>query len=140
MQTDKTTESVVEFDKEMKALAGAKPIGAEELAAAKTRRMRGYTQQFESLGRIASEVSELWVRRLPMTELQREYDATAGVTLEQALAAAKKYAKPDAAGLLLVGDRAKIEPGLAQLKLREIVILDVEGKPVGAAPATKSSR
>jgi zinc protease len=140
VQTDKTSESVVEFDKEMKALAAARPISAEELAAAKTRRVRGYAQQFESLGRIASEVGELWVRGMPMTELQREFDATTAVTLEQVLAAVKKYVKPDSAGLLLVGDRAKIEPALGKLKLREIVILDSEGNPIAAAPATKSSR
>ncbi len=38
-----------EFDKEMKDLAGAKPISADELAVAKQRRMRGYAQRFESL-------------------------------------------------------------------------------------------
>ncbi len=52
VQTDKTAESVVEFDKELKDLAGARPINAEELAVAKQRRVRGYAQQFESLDRI----------------------------------------------------------------------------------------
>ena len=139
VQTDKTRESIVEFENEMKALAGGRPITEQELATAKTRRVRGYAQQFESLGRIASLVSELWVRDLPMTELQREYDATAGITLDQALAAVKKYVKPESAGLLLVGDRAKIEGPLRELKLREVVVLDVEGKPVTPSTAPNSS-
>ena len=67
-----------------------------------------------------------------MTELQREYDATGKVTLAQVLAAAKKYVLPGSASMLLVGDRAKIEAGLKALKLGEIVVLDVEGKPVVA--------
>jgi hypothetical protein len=33
--------------------------------------------------------------------------------------------------LLLVGDRAKIERGVSELKLGEVVVLDEEGKPVG---------
>jgi zinc protease len=140
VQTDKTRESVAEFDAELKALAGGRPISAEELATARVRRMRGYAQQFESLGRIASEVSELWIRGLPLAELQREYDATAAVTLEQVLGAVTKYVKPDAAGLLLVGDRARIEPALRELKLRDIVVLDVEGNPLGGAAGTKPSR
>ena len=39
VQTDKTSESVTEFDKEMKDLAGAKPISDDELAVAKARRV-----------------------------------------------------------------------------------------------------
>jgi len=132
VQTDKTSESVTEFDKELKALAGMTPISEDELATAKARRVRGYAQQFESLGRITNQISNLWALNLPMTELQREYDATAKVTLAQVLAAAKKYVLPGSASMLLVGDRAKIEAGLKALKLGEIVVLDVEGKPVVA--------
>ena len=91
VQTDKTSESVTEFDKELKALAGATPISDDELSVAKARRVRGYAQQFESLGRITNEISNLWALNLPMTELQREYDATGTITLDQVLAAAKKY-------------------------------------------------
>ena len=67
-----------------------------------------------------------------MTELQREYDATGKITLDQVLAAAKKYVQPASSSMLLVGDRAKVEPGLKALNLGEIVVLDVEGKPVAA--------
>ncbi len=135
VQTDKTRESVVEFDREMKALAGAKPITEQEFATARERRLRGYAQQFESLGRLSQQVGDNWILGLPPTELQREYDATNTASLAQTLAAAKKYAKPDAASLLLVGDRAKIEPAIRELQLGEIVVLDAEGKPVaGAAP------
>jgi len=132
VQTDKTSESVTEFDKELKALAGATPISDDELSVAKARRVRGYAQQFESLSRITNEISNLWALNLPMTELQREYDATGTVTLDQVLAAAKKYVLPASSSILLVGDRAKIEPGLKALNLGEIVVLDVEGKPVVA--------
>src|SRR4029078_1311409 len=40
VQTDKTSEAVTEFDREMKALAGAKPISEEEFAAARQTRGR----------------------------------------------------------------------------------------------------
>ncbi len=43
--------------------------------------------------------------------------------------AARKHAAADKAILLLVGDRAKIEPGVKELHLGEIVVLDTEGKP-----------
>ena len=136
VQTNKTKESVVEFDREMKALAGAKPISEEEFVTARERRLRGYAQQFESLGRLSQQVADNWILGLPATELQREYDATTSASLAQALAAAKKYAKPEAATLLLVGDRQKIEPGIRELQLGEIVVLDAEGKPVTGTGST----
>ena len=137
VQTNKTKESIVEFDKELKDLAGARPISAEELAVAKQRRVRGYAQQFESLDRITEEIANLWALGLPTAELQREYDATNGVTLEQIAAASKKYVQPAQASLLLVGDRAKIEAKVKALNLGEIVLLDNEGKPVAATGGTK---
>ncbi|MEO8431256.1 MAG: pitrilysin family protein [Acidobacteriota bacterium] len=130
VQTNKTRESIVEFDKELKGLAGSRPITEDEFAAARSKRVRGYAQAFEALGRINGQVADLWVDRLPTTELQREYDEAGKTTIAQATAAAQKYVKTDQAGLLLVGDRAKIESGLRELKLGEIVFLDPEGKPI----------
>ena len=66
-----------------------------------------------------------------MTELQREVDATGAATLAQVTAASKKYVAPDKRRLLLVGDLAKIEPGIRSLNLGEVVILDVEGRESG---------
>lgn len=129
VQTNKTKESVVEFDKELKGLAGAWPITAKELDDAKLNLLRGYAQQFETLGRIAGQVAELWGGDLPMEELQRISDGTAKTTLEETLATARKWADPSHVSLLLVGDVGKIRAGVEQLKLGEIVVLDVEGKP-----------
>ncbi len=137
VQTNKTKESIVEFDKEMKAIAGNKPISDDEFTVARVRRIRGYAQQFESYTRVAGLIADLWADHLPMTEFQREYDATNKATLPEVLAAARKYASPDKATLLLVGDRAKIEPGLKELNLGEIVLLDAEGKPVTAGSANR---
>jgi zinc protease len=130
VQTDKTKESVVEFVKEMDNLAGKKPISQAELTTAQQGRVRGYSQQFESLSRISGQIATLWSQGLPMTELQREVDATGSATMADVTAASKKYVTPDKLSLLLVGDLAKIEPGIRSLNLGEVVVLDVEGKPV----------
>jgi len=126
VQTDKTAESVVEFIRELDLLAGTKPITEDELESARATRIRGYAQQFESLMRIAGQIAELWSAGLSTDELQREIDETARVTLDECNRAAQRYAKPDRAILLLVGDRKKIAPGLEEL--RPIVELDVEGR------------
>jgi zinc protease len=133
VQTNKTKESVLEFDKELKALAGEKPITADEFTNAKQVKTRGYAQQFESYTRVAGQIADLWADRLPMSELQRAYDDTAKATLEATLSAAKKYVQPGRASIVLVGDRRNIEAGLRELKLGEIVFVDTEGRPVTAA-------
>jgi zinc protease len=127
VQTDKTAESLVEFVRELRELAGERPISEEELEDARSARSRGYSQQFETLGRIASQIGELWVLGMTPGELQREYDETLKASREEVLAAAQRYARPDEAILLLVGDLAQIEIPVRNLDLGEVVILDVEG-------------
>jgi zinc protease len=128
VQTNKTKESVTEFVKELKFFAGEKPITEKELMNAKANRIRGYAQQFESLGRLIDQVATLWSFGLPMSELQEETTGLERSTLASVNAAAKKYAVPTSTMMLLVGDRSKIEAGVRELKLGEIVILDAEGK------------
>ncbi len=130
VQTNKTKESVTEFVNELQGIAGKRPITAAELDSAKLVRVRGYAQQFESLGRIAGQVAQYWALGLPMSEIQREPEEIGKMTLEAVNGAAKKYAVPSRASLLLVGDAAKIEEGVRSLNLGEVVTLDVEGKPI----------
>jgi zinc protease len=137
VHTAKTKEAVVEFRKELEHIAGARPITEAEFGEARAGRVRGYAQGFESLSRIADQVASNWVNGLPMTELQREVDAAARVTVEQARAAAKQHVRVADSSLLIVGDRAKIEAGLRELKLGDIVLLDAEGKPASAAAASR---
>ncbi len=131
VQTNKTKESVVEFQKELKFIAGEKPVSEKELTDGRNTRVRGYAQQFESLDRVAGQVEQLWAIGLPMTELQREPDELKKVTREAVNAAAEKYATPSRATLLLVGDLSKIETGIRELKIGEVVIVDAEGKVPG---------
>ena len=130
VQSNKTSESVAEFDKELRALAGVRAITAEEFTSAKLTKARGYAQQFEAYSRVSGQIAALWALGLPMSELQREYDETVKADLAATIAAAKKYASPERATLLLVGDRGAIEAGVRGLKLGEVVVVDVEGRPV----------
>ena len=139
VQTDKTSESVAEFDKEMKNLAGAKVITEEEFAQAKQTKVRGFAQAFESYGRVGTQIERLWGLGLPMTELQNEYDEASKATLAGALAAAKLHARPERASMILVGDRAKIEAKVRDLKVGEVVVVDTEGRPASAGGAGSSS-
>ncbi len=130
VQTDKTKESAVEFVKELKFIAGEKPISEKEFSAARLTKIRGYAQQFEAYGRITGQITDLWLFGLPMTAMQAETDEIGKLQIAAVNAAAAKYAAPAGTSILLVGDLSKIEAGIRELNLGEIVILDVEGKPV----------
>lgn len=129
VQTNKTKESVVEVVKEFKDLGGAKPISEKELDDARANRIRGYAQKFETLDNVAGAIAEAWWYGLPMTELARLPQGLSKTTLAEVNAAAKKYAVPERSSILLVGDLAKIEPGVKELNVGEIVHLDAEGNP-----------
>jgi zinc protease len=136
VQTDKTAESVAEFKKELDALAGTRPISADEFANAKNVMSRGYAQRFESYSRIAGQIADLWALGLPMAELQREFDETTKANLGATLAAAKEYARPDRASIVVVGDRAKIEARLRGLQAGDVVVVDSEGRAVAGTAAS----
>ena len=130
VQTDKTRESIVEFVNELKNFAGDRPVTEDELASARLQKVRGYSQRFESLSRVNDQVLDLWTWGLPMTELQEEPERLQKATLAAVNAAAAKYAAPATASLLLVGDLARIESAVRELKIGDVVRLDVEGRPV----------
>ncbi len=129
VQGDKTRESVVEFVNELRNLQGNGPITERELSEAKANKIRGFAQQFESVGRIAGIIADLWSYGIPMSELQREPDELAAIDLSRVNEVAQKYARIENSKLLLVGDRSKIEEPVRSLDLGEMVFLDEEGKP-----------
>lgn len=129
VQTNKTKESVEEFQRELEFMGGKKPITERELLDAKHELVRGYAQQFEGPGQIARQVAGLWAARLPMSEFQRERNALETATLDSVNASARKYAVPREASLLLVGDLSKIESGMRRSHFGQVVILDAEDKP-----------
>ncbi|HEX6278825.1 MAG TPA: hypothetical protein VFZ49_02300, partial [Pyrinomonadaceae bacterium] len=81
-------------------------------------------------GRITGQIAELWTAGLPMTTLQAETDEISKLQIGPVNAVAAKYAALPGTSILLVGDLAKIEAGIRELNLGEVVLLDVEGKPV----------
>jgi zinc protease len=65
-----------------------------------------------------------------MTALQAETDELAKLQLAGVNSVAAKYAAPAGTAILLVGDLSQIEAGIRELNLGEVIVLDVEGKPV----------
>jgi zinc protease len=129
VQTNKTKESAIEFQKELRFIAGQKRVSEAELAGAKAYRVRSYAQHFESINRISQQLVELWALGSPMSDLQREPEEVGKTSLAAVNSTAERYASPGRATMLLVGDASKIEAPLREANLGELVLIDEEGNP-----------
>jgi zinc protease len=112
VQQDATALAMGEFEKELAALARTRPITRTELDQARIGIIRSLPEQFETLGSAAGTIAWNWAQGLPVSDLQAFPARLATVTLDEVNAVARKYARPDQAFFLLVGDREKIEPQL----------------------------
>jgi zinc protease len=108
VQADKTREAMAAFAQELRGMAGQKPIMQSELDAAKQHVIRSWPEQFEWNSSTAAAIAESWVLDNTLNDLKTFQQRIATVTLDQVNAAARKYAQPDKAIFLLVGDPDKI--------------------------------
>ena len=124
VQTDKTTESLREFFKELDAIR--EPIPAGDLNRGKNYEALGYPESFETLSGMASELTSMAVYGLPATYFNEYVPKIEAVTAAQAQAAARKYIQPDKFAIVVVGDLAKIEAGIREANFAPVKILTVD--------------
>jgi zinc protease len=120
VQTEVTKEALAEFIKEFKGIAGEKPIAAPELADNKNNMTKSFPQGFESYDGIADQIGTMLTFGLPDDEWKSYIGRINAVTPEVAMKSARDYVNPDALLIVVVGDRAKIEPRIRELNLGEI--------------------
>ncbi len=108
VQADKTREAMAAFTQELRGLAGERPITQAELEAARQHVIRSWPEQFEWNSSTAAAIAESWVRDKSLNDLKTFQQRIGEVTLDQVNAVARKYAQPDKAVFLLVGDPDKI--------------------------------
>ena len=130
VQTSVTTQTLLELHKEIAAIGGARPITPAELSAAKQNLVRGFAQRFETVGRVADQMSELFAYDLPLETLAGYPAAVDSVPLEQVRAAARGYLDQARLLVVVVGDLKQLEDPVRQLDLGPVEIVDPGGKPV----------
>jgi zinc protease len=120
VQTEVTKEALAEFIKEFRGIINEKPITATELADSKNSMMKSFPQGFDSYDGIAGQIGSMLTFDLPDDEWQSYIGRVNAVTSEIAMKSARDYIDPDALLIIVVGDRAKIEPKIRELNLGEI--------------------
>ena len=115
VQTDKTSESLTEFFKELDAIV--KPIDADELTKARNYITLGLPSEFETLSDLSSHLEEMVVYKLPDDYFNRYSGNILAVTSPALAKAAATYIQPGKFAVVVVGDRKVIEAGVRGLKL-----------------------
>ena len=134
VQTDKTKESLGELVKELRDIAGARPLSAEELQGAKDRQTLQLAGRWETGGSVRGALSEIATYGLPYDYYQTYESRVRALTSDDIAKAVAEFVKPDRELWLVVGDRAKIEAGVRELALGELTLLDADGKPQTTTP------
>ena len=131
VQTDKTKESMVELDKELRGILGPRPASEEELEKTKKNQILKLPGLLETKSALRGAISEIIEFGLPEDEWIRRAENITRLTVGDISAAAKKVVQPGRIVWIVVGDRAKIEGGLRELDFGEIRLIDTDGEPLG---------
>jgi zinc protease len=137
IRTDVTGPAVSEIMKELKKLTD-KGITQDELELGRDSIVRSLPADFETSAQAAGALANIYVYDLGTQYYAKLPAAMQTVNTESVLGAARKYLAPARMILVVVGDRATIEPELKKLNLGTIEFRDVDGKVI--APPTETKR
>ena len=131
VQSQFTTESLTEFEKEFKGITGAIPVTDEELEDTKQYITLRYPREFETISQVSGKLGEMVTYNLPNDYFNTYVSSIDAVTAKDVVEAAKKYITPNDMIYVIMGDVKTIEPGIMGLNLGEIHYLDTDGNPTG---------
>jgi zinc protease len=122
IRTDATAPAAAEVFKELKRVRESE-LTADELKKSKDSFSKSLVGNFETTDAISSTIGLQFVFGLPL-EYYRDLPAQIDqVTSADTLRVAKEYLHPEAMIVVAVGDRAKIEPGLKDLKVGDVKVV-----------------
>lgn len=124
VQTEFTKESIQEIVKELRGIIGDNPLAGAELKASKDNLINSYPQNFETFSGTAGQLNEIFTYALSHEEWKNHVREIQAVDETVSLRVAKKYIRPEALLIVVVGDREKIESRIGELNLGPIHIVE----------------
>jgi zinc protease len=128
VQTDKTKESIMELDKELRGILGGEPPTADELDKAQKKLTLQLPGRFETKRAVQSAMGEIVVYGLPENHFQSYAEKVRALDLDKINAAAKQIVKPEHMIWIVVGDKAKIQKGIDELGFTEMREMNTDGE------------
>ncbi|WP_193162635.1 M16 family metallopeptidase [Microbulbifer hainanensis] len=132
VQTDKTSESLAELQKELHAYVGDEPAQAEELQKLKDKRINELPGRFETIAAVSGAVSGMVTYDRPLDYMDGYADRIRNMDLASVRTMAQETVKPDQFIWVVVGDKQKIVDGIRDLDIGPINEIDADGNPVSA--------
>jgi zinc protease len=132
VQTDKTRESLLEVQRELAGIIGDRPGTEEELAQVKAQQTLSLSGRWETNGAVLGSLAEQVQYRLPDDHWQTFAGKVRALTTSDVNAAARRIVDPARCVWIVVGDRAKIEAGVREAGIGEVIVIDADGQPVEA--------
>ncbi|MGA9670597.1 MAG: pitrilysin family protein [Terracidiphilus sp.] len=120
VRSDVTAPATEQLFKELDGIH-TKPLTDAELRQAKDSIIRSLPGNFESDFSVNGQLANLWLFGLPLDYYSKLPAQIEGVTSADAQAVAAKYIHPENMLVIAVGDKAKIQAGLTDLKLAPVV-------------------
>lgn len=131
VQTDKTKESMIEVVKEINDIAGARPVSGEEFTSIMRNMTSRLAGRFETLSALEAAAISQINYKLPEDYWANYATNLRSLTEPQLAAAANKFVRPGEVVWIVVGDLSKIESGVRELGIGEVVKLNADGEPIG---------
>jgi zinc protease len=126
---DVTGASVKEIFKEIDGMIAA-PLTAEELSLSRESLVRSLPGQFETSSQVLNSFSDVYVFNLGMDYFQSFPQQVNAVKIEAVQDVARRHLIPDRMVVVVVGDRAKIDPQLREMGLGSLELRDSDGNVV----------
>ncbi len=127
VQTDKTSESILEIQKELRGIVGERPITPEELAKARKDRILRLLGAWETSAQVVNAISDIVRFQLPDDYFATYPKRAEALQLADVTRAAERVIDLPQQVWVVVGDRSRIEPGLRELGFTEIRPIDADG-------------
>jgi predicted Zn-dependent peptidase len=125
VRTNVTDSSLVEIFRELTMLRDL-PVDVAELERAKAYVALGVPQRLETNAQVAGQLVDLGTFGLPLGSIGDFVTKVNQVTATDVQRVARQYLPAGTATLVVVGDVAKIRPGIEALKLGPITLLDAQ--------------
>src|SRR5262245_8163529 len=136
VRTDATGPAVKEMMAEANGMI-SRPVTSDELRLAKESVSRTLPAYFMTTASTAATFGQLYLLNLPPDYYQELPARISAVTADQVSEVTTKHLKPGDMRVIAVGDRSKIEPQLAALKLGRIGYRTLDGEPVAGNEKVK---
>jgi len=127
VQSDKTVDSLIELEREFRGFVSDRPPTEAELKKAVTDMTLRLGGQWETMDAVGGVLEQMTRFNLPESYFRSCVEEMRSLTQKDIRQAASRVIHPDGLVWLVVGDRARIEPGLKGLGWGAVTVLDTDG-------------